>query len=79
MTESASTPFLWKAMRELPGYRQTLEWLSERTDGKVWLKQKEVAELLGVNRKTVRERFGISGGGVALPVLAKILTEESYK
>lgn len=66
-------------MKELPGYRQTLEWLAERTDGKAWLTQKAVAELLGVDRSTVRKRFGISGGGVALPVLARILTEESYK
>jgi len=57
-------------MREPNGYRQTLEWLTERTDGKGWLQLSEIAEILGLDRKTVRSKFGIDGGGCALPVLA---------
>lgn len=56
-------------MREPQCYRQTLEWLTERT-GKGWLNITEIADVLGLDRKTVRNRFGISGGGCAITVLA---------
>lgn len=64
-------------MREPNGYRQTLEWLTEQTDGKGWLRLSEIADLLGLDRKTVRSKFGIDGGGCALPVLAMKMTRES--
>ncbi len=62
-------------MREHPNYRQTLEWLTERT-GKGWLSTTEIAELLGVDRHTVSRKYGIHGG-CALPILARKLCEES--
>ena len=63
-------------MREPEGYRQTLEFLTERTDGKGWLSTSEIATLLGVDRHTVCRRFGIRKG-CALPVLARKLCEVS--
>ena len=63
-------------MREPEGYRQTLEFLTERTDGKGWLSTSEIAALLGVDRHTVCRRFGIKRG-CALPVLARRMVEES--
>ena len=64
------------AVREPEGYRSTLEWLTERTDGKGWLSTTEIAALLGINRQTVSKRFGISKG-CALPILAMKLAQES--
>jgi len=61
-------------MREPKGYRQTLEWLMEQA-GKGWLSTAEIGKILGVDRKTVTRRFGISNG-CAVPVLAMKLTEE---
>lgn len=63
-------------MREPEGYRQTIEWLTEQTNGKGWLSTTEIASVLGVDRHTVTKRFGISRG-CALPVLAKRMVEES--
>lgn len=63
-------------MREPEGYRQTLEFLTERTDGKVWLSTTEIATLLGVDRHTVCRRFEIHKG-CAITVLAKRMVEES--
>lgn len=63
-------------MRETEGYRQTLEFLTERTDGKGWLSTTEIAALLGVDRHTVSRRFGINAG-CALPILAMKLAQES--
>lgn len=63
-------------MREKPGYRDTLEFLLERTGGKAWLSTTEISSLLGVDRHTVSRRFGINAG-CALPVLARLLVEES--
>ena len=63
-------------MKELDGYRQTVEWLNEQTDGRAWLSTSEIAQILGVHRDTVKRRFGIAKG-CALPILAKRLTEES--
>ena len=62
-------------MREPEGYRQTLEWLTERTEGKGWLNAVEIAEILGVTRQTVTRRWDIHGG-CALPVLAMKLARE---
>lgn len=63
-------------MKEPNGYRQTVEMLNEKTGGKMWLTATEIARVLGVDRKTVKSRFGIVGG-CALPVLAMILAKES--
>ena len=62
-------------MREPDGYRQTLEYLQTQT-GKGWLSTTEIAALLGVDRKTVARRFGITRG-CALPILALKLTKGS--
>ena len=63
-------------MREAPGYRETVLWLTEQTDGKGWLSTAEIARILGVDRRTVTTRFGINNG-CALPVLAMKLAQES--
>jgi len=63
-------------MRELEGYRPTLEWLTEQAEGKGWLSTTEIATLLGVDRTTVVRRFGIHNG-CALPVLAMRMVKES--
>lgn len=63
-------------MREPEGYRQTLEWLTEQTEGKGWITTSEIARILGVNRQTVTKRFGIHAG-CALPFLAMKLAQES--
>lgn len=62
-------------MKEPIGYRQTLEYLSSKTD-KAWLTTSDVAKILGVDRHTVTRRFGINSG-CALPVLAMKLTQEN--
>lgn len=63
-------------MKEIPGYRQTVEYLTEQTGGKAWLTTAEVARLLGVDRHTVNKRFGIKNG-CALTVLALRMVQES--
>ena len=63
-------------MRERPGYRETVEWLTEQTNGKGWLSTTEIAAILGIDRHTVTRRFGINRG-CALPVLARRIVEES--
>jgi len=64
------------AVKEQPGFRETVEWLTEQTNGKGWLTTTEIASVLGLDRHTVTKRFGISRG-CALPVLAKRMVEES--
>ena len=63
-------------MREPSGYRQTLEWLTEQTEGKGWLSTTDIAALLQIDRHTVSRRFGINNG-CALPILAMKLAQES--
>ena len=63
-------------MRELNGYRETLEWLETASKGRGWLSTSEIARLLGVDRDTVVRRFGVRKG-CALPILAKRMSEES--
>lgn len=63
-------------MREVDGYRQTLEWLMAAAKGRGWLSTAEIARILGIDRDTVVRRFGVRRG-CALPVLAKRMTEES--
>ena len=63
-------------MREPNGYRETLEYLSERTGNKGWVTVTEIARILKVDRSTVNRRFGIYKG-CALPVLAMRICEES--
>ena len=62
-------------MREPEGFRETVQWITEQT-GKGWLTNTEIANLLGVDRKTVKRRFGISNG-CAVTVLAKRMVQES--
>ena len=63
-------------MREPTGYRQTVEWLTEQT-GKGWLTVSDISRVLGIDRKTVRSKFGISGNGCATPILAMRMAQES--
>lgn len=63
-------------MKEPVGYRSTLEWITEKADGKGWLTASEIATMLGIDRSTVSRRFNIHKG-CALPVLARKLCEES--
>lgn len=64
-------------MREPNGYRQTVEWLTDRADGKGWLSVAEISRILGIDRKTVKSKFGVSGNGCATPVLAMRMAQES--
>lgn len=63
-------------MREQPGFRETVQWLNEQTNGKAWLTVTDISRLLGVDRHTVNRKFGINGG-CALPILARKLCEQS--
>lgn len=63
-------------MKEPTGYRETLEYLSERTENKGWVTVTEISRILKVDRSTVNRRFGIYKG-CALPVLAMRICEES--
>ncbi len=63
-------------MREPEGYRETLAWLTEQTNGKGWLSTSEIARVLGVSRQMVARRFGFNAG-CTLPVLAMKLARES--
>jgi len=63
-------------MREQPGFRETVAYLNERTNGKAWLTVSEIAEILGVDRSTVNRRFGIYKG-CAITVLAQRMIAES--
>lgn len=65
-------------MREPKGYRQTLEWLTEQSGGKGWLNATDISRILGMDRTTVKRRFGVTGGS-ALPVLAMKLAQESNR
>ena len=65
-------------MREPEGYRETLEWLTEKAEGKGWLTATEAGRILGIDRTTAKRRFGITGG-CALPVLAMKLAQESNR
>ena len=62
-------------MREQPGFRETVSWITEQT-GKGWLNVSEISRLLGIDRGTVKRRFGISKG-CAVTILARLLVEES--
>lgn len=64
-------------MREPEGYRQTLEWLTEQAGGKGWLSKTEISRILHMDRSTVTRRFGVSSNGIALPVLAMKLAQQS--
>ena len=65
-------------MREPEGYRETLAWLTERAYGKGWLTISDISRILGVDRRTVNRRFGITGG-CSIPALAMKLAQESNR
>ena len=63
-------------MKEVYGYRETLEYLNERTGGKAWLSVTDIAKIMGIDRTTVNKRFGIHKG-CAITLLAKRMCEET--
>ena len=64
-------------MREPEGYRQILEWLTVQTGGKGWLTVADISRTLHMDRETVKRRFGVPGGGCALPALAMKMAQQS--
>lgn len=59
--------------REKEGYRLTLEWLNEKFPDKDFFNRSEVADLLGRDVKTVRQKieFNKLTGLVSKPDLAR--------
>ena len=62
-------------MREKAGYRDVLEDILNWSDGKRLLTATETATYLGIDRRTAVKRYKISAGGIAVPVLARMLCE----
>ena len=58
-------------MREKAGYRDVLEDILSWSDGKRLL----TATYLGIDRRTAIKRYKIAAGGIAAPVLARMLCE----
>lgn len=61
--------------RESPYYRDLLEDILTFSDGKRMLSLSDIARYMGVDRKTVTRRYGITGGQTPAPVLARMLCD----
>lgn len=60
--------------REKECYRDYLERLDEKFPSKEILTQKDCVEFLGIDKKTVKSRYDIGGGGVTKVKLARLLS-----
>lgn len=60
--------------KEPAAYRDNLEDILAYTNGRRLVTQKEVAEYLGRNVKTVRRVYGVGKDGISAPTLARMLS-----
>ena len=58
-------------MKEKPEYRDVLETILTANDGKVLLTQGKAAEILGLDPRTVKRRYGVGRGGISAAMLAR--------
>ena len=59
---------------EKMNYRDTLNWLSEKFNGKVLLTVSEVARGFGVDRRTAQKRYPFQGSYIEITKLASLLS-----
>lgn len=57
--------------REKPEYRDILETILTANDGKLVVKQKTAAEILGIDPRTAKKKYGIGKDGIAAALLAR--------
>ena len=57
--------------REHIDKRTITETISNLFPGRWWLKTEEVAESMGIDTRTVRKRFSIQKGGIAVDTLIR--------
>lgn len=62
--------------REKPAYRDSLEYILERSGGKALLNQSEVAAIYGVDRRRVRTVPFNELGYITAPSLARYMSKE---
>ena len=61
-------------MREKEGYRETLEFIVNRTGGRTMLTLKDVRELTGIkDNRTLKKRYSFNGGYISATRLAREL------
>lgn len=60
--------------REKECFRDYLERLDEKFPDKEVLTQKDCAEFLGKNKKTIKARYGIGACGISKVKLARLLS-----
>ncbi len=60
--------------REKELYRDYLERLDEKFPNKDNLTQKDCADFLGLDKRTVKSRYGIARGGILKIQLARLLS-----
>ena len=59
--------------REKQDYRDILEILLARTDGKIVLSQTDAAEALRIDRHTAARKYGIKKDGITVTALARMI------
>lgn len=57
--------------REKPEYRDILETVLAANDGKLLVTQKRAAEILGIDPRTAKTRYGVDKNGIAAAALAR--------
>lgn len=57
--------------REKPEYRDNLEALMERFEGRMLLTAKDVATYCGIDPRTAQKRYSIGREGITVPTLAR--------
>ena len=60
--------------KEKECFRDNLERLDEKFPNKEILTQKDCAEFLGKNKKTIKTRYGIDASGISKVKLARLLS-----
>lgn len=60
--------------REKETYREVLSDLLQAKDERIWL-QKEIAIYLGLDRRTVKKRYGVGRNGIEVHLLAKRIAD----
>lgn len=60
--------------REKELYREYVERLDERFPDKEILTQRDCVEFLGIDKRTIKSRYGIAKGGISKLKLARLLS-----